>query len=64
MRAHIRKVPTKETYLSKVGEVLNGLAKNADIPAEALSKLQTKFESDEYFDKMKEAFGYGQEKEG
>ena len=51
------------TYLSKVGEVLNGLAKNADIPAEALSKLQTKFESDEYFDKMKEAFGYGQETE-
>lgn len=63
MKAHIRKVPTKETYVSKVGEVLGGLAAKTDIPSDVLGRLSMKLESDEYFNKMKEAFGYEAEKE-
>lgn len=55
MKAHIRRMPTKETYLNNLASVMKEMT--LDISPEMLSKFETRLASDEYFDKMKQAFG-------
>lgn len=65
MRAHIRSVPTKETYYKKLGETLDSL-KGLDgisIPEEVINKLSSTMQSDDYYEKMKEALGHGDTRE-
>lgn len=55
MKAHIRKMPTKETYLKNLASVMERLT--IDISPEIADKLSMKLGSDEYYEKMKKALG-------
>lgn len=55
MKAHIRKMPTKETYLKNLADVMDKLT--VDISPEVADRLEMQLGSDEYYDKMKKAFG-------
>lgn len=55
MKAHVRKMPTKETYLKNLAGVMEKLT--VDISPDLANKLSMKFGSDEYYEKMKKALG-------
>lgn len=55
MRAHIRKIPTKETYLKNLANVMESMT--VDVSPEIFEKFEQRLASDEYFEKMKEALG-------
>lgn len=61
MKAHIRKIPTKETYLMNLGRVVDKLdySKLLSDTAMALKvgDMVKKLGSDEYYEKMKKALG-------
>lgn len=62
MKAHIRKVPTKETYFKKLGETidkLKDLGGGTAIPKEVIDRLSSRMQTDEYYEKMKEALIHG-----
>lgn len=55
MKAHIRKMPTKETYLKTLAEVMKSMT--LDVSPEMFNKFESRLASDEYYKKMKEALG-------
>lgn len=55
MKAHVRKIPTKETYLKNLAGVMDKLT--VDISPDIADKLSIKLGSDEYYEKMKKALG-------
>lgn len=55
MKAHVRKIPTKETYLKNLAGVMDKLT--VDISPDIADKLSMKLGSDEYYEKMKKALG-------
>lgn len=55
MKAHVRKIPTKETYLKNLAGVMEKLT--VDISPDLANKLSMKLGSDEYYEKMKKALG-------
>lgn len=61
MKAHVRKIPTKETYLMNLGRVIDRLdySKLLGDTAMALKvgDMVKKLGSDEYYEKMKKALG-------
>lgn len=57
MKAHVRKMPTKETYLKNLAGVMEKLT--VDISPEIADKLSIKLGSDEYYEKMKKALEGG-----
>lgn len=57
MKAHVRKMPTKETYLKNLAGVMDKLT--VDISPDIADKLGMKLGSDEYYEKMKKALGGG-----
>lgn len=57
MKAHVRKMPTKETYLKNLAGVMDKLT--VDISPDIADKLSMKLGSDEYYEKMKKALEGG-----
>lgn len=58
MKAHIRKTPTKDTYLDNLSKAMERLMMdNPDMPTDIFDNLNTKLASDEYFEKMKRDLG-------
>lgn len=55
MKAHVRKMPTKETYLKNLASVFEKLT--VDISPDIADKLSMKLGSDEYYEKMKKELG-------
>lgn len=55
MKAHVRKMPTKETYLKNLAGIMEKLT--VDISPDLANKLSMKLSSDEYYEKMKKALG-------
>lgn len=56
MKAHIRRFPTKNSYVNTLEKVATELSK-ASISGDILEKLTMKMSSDEYFEKMKRELG-------
>ena len=63
MKAHIRKIPTKETYLMNLGRVIDKLDYSKLLSDTAMSlkvgEAIKELGSDEYYEKMKKALGGG-----
>lgn len=61
MKAHIRKIPTKETYLMNLGRVIDKLDYSKLLSDTALSlkvgDMVKTLGSDEYYEKMKKTLG-------
>lgn len=61
MKAHIRKIPTKETYLMNLGRVIDKLDYSKLLSDTAMSlkvgEAIKELGSDEYYEKMKKALG-------
>ena len=61
MKAHIRKIPTKETYLMNLGRVIDKLDYSKLLGDTAMSikvgDMVKTLGSDEYYEKMKKALG-------
>lgn len=61
MKAHIRKIPTKETYLMNLGRVIDKLNYSKLLSDTAMSlkvgDAIKELGSDEYYEKMKKALG-------
>lgn len=61
MKAHIRKIPTKETYLMNLGRVIDKLNYSKLLSDTAMSlkvgEAIKELGSDEYYEKMKKALG-------
>lgn len=61
MKAHIRKMPTKETYLMNLGRVVDKLDYSKLLSDTAMSlkvcEAIKELGSDEYYEKMKKALG-------
>ena len=61
MKAHIRKIPTKETYLMNLGRVIDKLDYSKLLSDTAMSlkvgDAIKELGSDEYYEKMKKALG-------
>ena len=57
MKAHIRKMPTRETYFDTLSKTIENLGRDYDIPAEVLERMNTTLATDEYFEKMKKDLG-------
>lgn len=61
MKAHIRKIPTKETYLMNLGRVIDRLDYSKLLSDTAMSlkvgEAIKELGSDEYYEKMKKALG-------
>lgn len=55
MKAHIRKMPTMETYLKNLANVMKDF--KCSVSPEIFDKFESRLASDEYFEKMKKAFG-------
>ena len=56
MKAHIRRFPTKNSYVNTLEKVATELSK-VSISGDILEKLTMKISSDEYFEKMKRELG-------
>lgn len=63
MKAHIRKIPTKETYLMNLRRVIDKLDYSKLLSDTAMSlkvgEAIKELGSDEYYEKMKKALGGG-----
>lgn len=61
MKAHVRKIPTKETYLMNLGHVIDKLNYSKLLSDTAMSlkvgEAIKELGSDEYYEKMKKALG-------
>lgn len=61
MKAHVRKIPTKETYLMNLGRVIDKLDYSKLLSDTAMSlkvgDMVKTLGSDEYYEKMKKALG-------
>ena len=58
MKAHVRKTPTKDTYLDNLSKAMEKLMiDNPDIPTGVFDNLNTRLASDEYYEKMKKDLG-------
>ena len=57
MKAHIRKMPTRETYFEALSKTVRNLGRDFDIPTDVLERINVKLATDEYFEKMKKDLG-------
>lgn len=58
MKAHVRKTPTKDTYLDNLSKAMEKLMiDNPDMPTGVFDNLNTRLASDEYYEKMKKDLG-------
>lgn len=58
MKAHVRKTPTKDTYLDNLSKAMGKLMiDNPDMPTGVFDNLNTRLASDEYYEKMKKDLG-------
>lgn len=57
MKAHIRKMPTRETYFDVLSRAFENLGRDFDIPTDVLERINVKLATDEYFEKMKKDLG-------
>lgn len=57
MKAHIRKMPTRETYFDVLSKTVRNLGRDFDIPTDVLEQINVKLATDEYFEKMKKDLG-------
>ena len=57
MKAHIRKMPTRETYFEGLSKTVENLSRDFDIPTDVLEQINVKLATDEYFEKMKKDLG-------